>query len=146
MHEQTFMHVNGKRAPLYAFTILHARAILSNHQHNLWCCPHESFPYREIRETEVTCCHKAEQTQINNLAVTLAFTYSNSLSHRRSFNSSFFPYTCIIMEYIKSPLLVVKSESVASFLYSKFRHAIVVDLRLLVRFQWDFYCCDTHLM
>lgn len=89
VHRDTWTYIH---APLYAFTIVHARAILSNHHHNLWCCPHESFPYRQIRETEVTCCHKAEQTQINNLAVALAFTYSKSLSHRLSFNSCFFPH------------------------------------------------------
>lgn len=59
-------------------TMLHARAILGvHHQHNLRCCPHESFPHRQIRETEVTCCHQAEQTQINNYNIWL----QRSLSH-----------------------------------------------------------------
>lgn len=54
-----FIHVNRIHAPLYAHTTRHARAILSHHQHNLLRCPRESFPQRQIREAEVTCCHKS---------------------------------------------------------------------------------------
>lgn len=54
-----------------ARTMLVARAISGNHQHNLRCCPHESFFHRPIRETEVTCCHRAEQTQIKNYNIWL---------------------------------------------------------------------------
>ncbi len=67
MHMNKYLCVyNDIHAPLYACTMMHARAILGNHQHNLWCCPHESLPHRQSWETEVTYCHQAEQTQINS--------------------------------------------------------------------------------
>lgn len=95
-----------------------ARAVSSSHQHHLQRCPHESFACRHIQETEVTCSHKAAQTQINKLAVTLAFTQTNSLSLASScFFLFIFPvHLCIIRECVKSPLLAVKLESVVSFL------------------------------
>ena len=69
--------------PLYACTTQHARAISGNQQHNLRSCPHESFTHRQIRESEVTRCHHAEQTQINNHKIWQQhsrFMYSRSLS------------------------------------------------------------------
>lgn len=67
VHADKHLHVHSHtHAPLYACTSQHARAILVNHQHNLRRCLHESFLHRQIRETEVTRWHQAEQTQINN--------------------------------------------------------------------------------
>lgn len=57
-----------------------SRAVSSTCRHNLQRCPHESFPCRQIQETEVTCSRKAAQTQINKLAVTLIFTHTDFLS------------------------------------------------------------------
>lgn len=62
-----------------------SRAVSSTHRHNLQRCPHESFPCRQIQETEVTRSRKAAQTQINKLAVTLVFTHTDSLSLTSSF-------------------------------------------------------------
>lgn len=78
----------------------------------------------------------------------LAFTYSKSLSHRVSLNSRSFFFHIPMHHYgvhKKVSLLAITFESVASFLYSKFRCATVVDPSLLVRFHWNFYCCDTHV-
>lgn len=58
--EQTCMHIQWHTGPLPmrvrrgTRTMLRARAILGNHQYNLWRCPDESFPHRQIRQTEVT--------------------------------------------------------------------------------------------
>lgn len=62
-----------------------SRAVSSTHRHNLQRRPHESFPCRQIQETEVTRRRKAAQTQINKLAVTLVFTHTDSLSLTSSF-------------------------------------------------------------
>lgn len=62
-----------------------SRAVSSTHRHNLQRRPHESFPCRQIQETEVTRSRKAAQTQINKLAVTLVFTHTDSLSLTSSF-------------------------------------------------------------
>lgn len=82
---------------LYACTMPHARAILGDHRHNLRRCPHESFPRRQIRETEVTRCHQAEQTQINNSSIwlqrSLSHTVNLCLTEWALTAGVFFPYT-----------------------------------------------------
>lgn len=64
-------------------------------------CPHESLACRRIQETEVTCSRKAAQTQINKLAVTLAFTHTNALSLASSFFCFFlkFYFPCTPMHH-----------------------------------------------
>lgn len=88
-------------------------------------CPHESLACRRIQETEVTCSRKAAQTQINKLAVTLAFTHTNALSLASSlpffFEILFSLYTYAslgecIKKKKKSPLLAAKLESAVSCL------------------------------
>lgn len=78
--------------PLYACTTQHARAISGNQQHNLRRCPHESLAHRQIRESEVTRCHHAEQTQINNHTIWRqhSVSYTVVLYLAVSFNSRTF--------------------------------------------------------